>query len=83
MVENTTTRRNKRTRPQPDPAANVWRLPAVSTFTGRSRSSILRDVPEGRFPRPIKLGENSVGWLRIEVEKWLADRVTERDRPAR
>lgn len=78
MVQHTATR-SKRTRPQPDPAATVWRLPAVSTFTGRSRSSILRDIPEGRFPRPIKLGQNSVGWLRAEVERWLADRVAARD----
>lgn len=72
--------RRKRTRPQPDQNATVWRLPAVATFTSRSRSSILRDIPEGRFPRPIKLGENSVGWLRVEVEKWLADRIAERDK---
>lgn len=82
MVQSINTTRRKRARSLPDPAATVWRLPAVSTFTGRSRSSILRDVPEGRFPRPIKLGENSVGWLRTEVEKWLADRIAERDRVA-
>lgn len=75
-------KRSKRTRPLPDPAATVWRLPAVSTFTGRSRSSILRDYPEGRFPRPIKLGEHSVDWLRVEVEKWLADRIAARDQVA-
>lgn len=74
--------RQKRTRPKPDPAANVWRLPAVLTYTGRSRSSILRDIPEGRFPKPIKLGEHAVGWLRIEVEKWLADRIAARDQVA-
>lgn len=72
--------RSKRSRPLPDPAASIWRLPAVQTYTGRSRSSILRDVPKELFPRPIKLGEHSVGWLRVEVEKWLADRIAARDR---
>ena len=72
-------KRSTRARPLPDPAATIWRLPAVSTFTGRSRSSILRDIPEGRFPKPIKLGDHSIGFLRIEVEKWLADRIAERD----
>lgn len=80
MIQNTNTPRRKRPRPKPDPAATVWRLPAVSIYAGRSRSSILRDVPAGRFPAPIKLGENSVGWLRVEVEKWLADRIAERDK---
>lgn len=77
-----TTPRRKRTRPAPDPAATVWRLPAVLQVTQRSRSSILRDIPEGRFPKPIRLGEHSVGWLRVEVEKWLADRIAERDQVA-
>ncbi len=81
MHQSTTTRR-KRTRPTPDPAATVWRLPAVAAYTGRSRSSILRDYPEGRFPRPIKIGEHAIAWLRVEVEKWLADRIAERDRVA-
>lgn len=70
----TTPRRN---RILPDPAATVWRMSVLPIITGRSRSSILRD---GSFPKPIRLGENSVGWLRVEVEKWLADRIAARDK---
>ena len=33
-------------------------------------------------PRPIKIGEHAIAWLRVEVEKWLADRIAERDRVA-
>ena len=62
----------------PSQVANVWKIRAVVNFTGRSRSSILRDVSNGLFPKPIRLGENSIGWLRVEVEKWLADRIAER-----
>lgn len=64
----------------PDPIATVWRLPAVVSFTSLSRRTILRG-PEG-FPKPIKLGPHSIGWLRAEVEKWLADRIAERDEAA-
>jgi prophage regulatory protein len=74
--------RRKRSRPVPDPNAKVWRIQAVVQYTGRSRSSILRDYPEGRFPRPIKIGENAIGFLRVEVEQWLADRIAERDQGA-
>lgn len=62
----------------PAPEANLWKIRAVVNFTGRSRGSILRDVAKGIFPKPIRLGENSVAWLRVEVEKWLADRIAER-----
>jgi prophage regulatory protein len=63
----------------PDPAARVWRLPQVASFTAKSRSQLLRDIDAGRFPRPIRLGEHAVGWLRSEVEAWLNARVAERD----
>jgi len=57
----------------------VWRLPQVLEFTARSRSSILRDVGLGLFPKPVKLGQFSVGWLAVEIQGWLADRISERD----
>lgn len=33
----------------------------------------------GRFPRRMKLGPNSVGWLESEIDEWIASRLTERD----
>jgi prophage regulatory protein len=47
---------------------------AVCRAVGRSRVQLWRDVREGRFPEPIQLGANSVGWHRAEVEEWLATR---------
>lgn len=72
-------RASTRRRHTPDPNARIWRLPAVATYTQKSRSGILRDVAAGTFPRPVRLGEHSVGWLRTEVEAWLAARIAERD----
>lgn len=60
-------------------APTVWRLPQVLEYTARSRSSVLRDVALGIFPRPLKLGQFSVGWLASEIQSWLADRISERD----
>jgi hypothetical protein len=31
------------------------------------------------FPRRIKLGPNSVGWLAEEIDEWIEDRVAARD----
>jgi prophage regulatory protein len=42
---------------------------------GLSRSSAYRLAKEGQFPKLIKLSERSSGWLRSEVEAWLAARV--------
>ncbi len=30
----------------------------------RSRSQIWRDVKAGKFPRPLEIGPNSIGWTR-------------------
>lgn len=56
-----------------------WRLPLVIKSTGLSRSTILRKVDAGEFPRPVRLSANSVAWVAAEVERWAADRIAERD----
>jgi len=78
-MSSTPAKKRKRARPSPDTNAKIWRLPAVAEYVARSRSSLLRDVAAGNFPRPIRLGEHSVGWLVADVESWLADRISERD----
>lgn len=49
----------------------ILRLPAVRRRTGLSRSSIYLRISQGRFPKPISLGERSVGWVESEVNDWL------------
>ena len=63
----------------PSQSAHIWRLPAVLSFTGRSRTSLFRDIKDGFFPKPIQLGKGSVGWLRVEIEAWLNKLIAERD----
>lgn len=45
--------------------------------TGLSISTIYARIKAGTFPKPIRLGENSVGWLQSEVDGWLRDRIAE------
>ena len=59
----------------------ILRLPLVRERTGLSRSSIYLRISEGRFPRPISLGERAVGWLESEINEWLNRRI-EASRPA-
>jgi prophage regulatory protein len=44
-----------------------------------SRQWIVKLVGLGKFPAPIKLGEQSVAFVEAEIDKWLAARVRERD----
>lgn len=53
----------------------ILRLPAVIESTGLSPASLYRYAARGEFPTPIKLGQRSSGWLKSEVEQWIADRV--------
>jgi len=54
----------------------------VEKITGLSRSSIYQKVLEGTFPKAIRLGTRSVGWLEHEVYSWLQERIDERDNGA-
>ena len=71
---------------QPDAAENP--MPAAATLstgailrendarreTGLSRTTRYRMELAGRFPRKVRLGKNSVGYLKSEIEQWLRER---------
>lgn len=56
-------------------ANTILRLPAVKTRTGLSRSTIYLYVAEGRFPKPISLGDRAIGWIAGEVNAWIAAQI--------
>ncbi len=60
------------------PPIRFVRLHEVMARTGVSRSTIYVWVAEGRFPKPVPLGERSVGWIESELEEWLRDRIAKR-----
>lgn len=57
----------------------ILRRREVESLTGKSRSSLYRDMDVGKFPKPIKLGEKAVGWIEEEVLAWMRARIEERD----
>jgi prophage regulatory protein len=60
--------------------AKVIRLPEVIKYTGMRRSSIYAAMSDAaKFPRPIRLGKRSVGWLEHEISAWIESRVALRD----
>jgi prophage regulatory protein len=46
----------------------------VVALTTYSRPSIYRLIAEGRFPKPIKLGDLKIAFIEEEVLDWLNSR---------
>ena len=55
------------------------RLKQVKSLIGLCRSSIYNKINEGTFPRPVRLGPQSVAWLQSEVQLWMNERIADRD----
>lgn len=56
----------------------IIRKPELLSIVGLSDATIWRQERDGRFPRRIRLGGNSVGWIESEVADWLAERMEAR-----
>lgn len=50
------------------------RLPKVSEKVGLTKASIYRLLKEGKFPRPLELGDRARGWLESDLDAWLEER---------
>lgn len=53
----------------------ILKLSDVKEITKLSRSAIYRGAAEGTFPKQIRLGKRSSGWLMSEVKSWLVNRI--------
>lgn len=60
-------------------AKKISRLPAVKAKTGLSRSTIYELMAAGRFPKSVKLGPKSVGWVDDEVDEYIDALIAARD----
>lgn len=61
---------------------NLLRLREVTRRTGKSRSSVYREVAAGTFPAPVKLGERASAWPEHEITAWCQARIAARDAKA-
>lgn len=53
----------------------ILRLPDVLERTGLSRSAVYAYAARGDFPRPIKLGPRSSGWVAADIDTWIEQRI--------
>lgn len=49
----------------------LLRRPEVLKRVGFCRSSLYHHMSQGRFPRPIKIGQRSVAWSEQAIESWI------------
>lgn len=57
----------------------ILRLNDVMEQTGMARSTIYKFIDAGTFPKPVPLGGRSVGWIDLEIVRWIEDKVKIRD----
>jgi prophage regulatory protein len=60
-------------------AQKILRCSDVEQATGLPCATIYDKMSKGKFPRPVKLGERSVGWIEAEIIAWQKARIAERD----
>ena len=59
--------------------SQIIRLKQVKDMTGLSRTTIYRFMSINEFPKQIKLGPKSSGWLIDEVDEWIKRQIQIRD----
>jgi prophage regulatory protein len=60
------------------PQNNILRLKQVISKTGLSKSTIYTLLSEGKFPSRIQLSSRSIGFSEIEVDNWIAEKLSNR-----
>lgn len=59
-------------------ATKILRLSGVLAVVGVKKTTIYKWIREKRFPAPVRLGENSVGWRECDVQAWIDARESAR-----
>jgi prophage regulatory protein len=52
----------------------ILRMPEVLEKIGLCKASIYNRVADGTFPKPVRLGGRSVGWLESALDQWIIER---------
>ncbi|MET4680410.1 helix-turn-helix transcriptional regulator [Stenotrophomonas rhizophila] len=60
------------------PPPRLLRLKEVQDRVGMSKTTIYDRVKAKTFPAPVHLG-TMAAWVESEVDRWIIERITERD----
>ena len=56
------------------PEHQILRVADLQALLNISRTTIWRLRQAGKFPQPIRLSANTVGWHAHDIYQWLAER---------
>ena len=65
--------------PEIEQVSRIIRKPELMGIIGLSDVTIWRLEKAGKFPKRIRLGGNSTGWLASEVQAWIDMKAAERE----
>lgn len=63
----------------------IVRIKELTQRTGLARSTIYEKLNasskqyDATFPKPVRLGASSVGWISTEIDQWIASRIHARN----
>ncbi|MCZ8036374.1 MAG: AlpA family phage regulatory protein [Novosphingobium sp.] len=60
-------------------AIDPMKIEEVKKRTLLSKTTIYRMMDKGRFPKQIRISDNTVVWNRFEVERWFSERAAARE----
>lgn len=47
------------------------RLEEVKLKTRKSKSAIYREIAEGTFPAPVRVGKRAIAWRQSTIDAWM------------
>lgn len=63
----------------PQHQRHIMRRDEVEQKTGFKRAHIYNLMKEGKFPRAKRIGMRAVGWDSLEIERWIAERLSRQE----
>lgn len=57
----------------------IIRFPEVKKRVGFCAFHLRRLEAKGEFPKRVRIGANSVGWVEAEITAWLSAKVAQRE----
>ena len=58
---------------------HIMRRDEVEQKTGFKRAHIYNLMKEGKFPQAKRIGLRAVGWDSLEIEHWIAERLSRQE----
>ncbi|MBH2809242.1 AlpA family transcriptional regulator [Serratia liquefaciens] len=58
-------------------AQTLIRLPTTLSRTGISKAWAYKLIAQGRFPKPVKIGDRAIAFVESEIDEWIDQRISE------